>query len=306
MKKLMICVLSIFLFTSADNGNAETADVEKLKCPFTGKINATALFIRSKPDKKSKIVGRVLDGQRIEVLERTSVKETIAGKTASWYKISQGKKIRGYSFGGFIEKPEVFDNIPYKKSDIKIPDSIKGYYERMIYVEKKRIIQYKANVKRVGKKLILYCGKKKVVFTDSGMGDKDVQVYSFTGYYKDAKLFLVSAGFYEGHALYIINEKTGEKTTVWGVPVFSPDLKKFVCVSMDMEAGYSPNGIQIWEKRGNSFVKKYEKSLEWGPADPEWKNNKNIKLIKYERTKNCSYMKFNAYISGNGKSWVLR
>jgi len=306
MKKLLILLMLFSAISFSINAKAETASVEKIKCPFTGSINATALLIRSKPDKKGKIVGSVLDGHRIEVISRTDVKESIADITASWYKIKIPSGKKGYCFGGFIKKAEIVDHIPYGIAE-KCPDSIKDYYDRIRYFEKKKLKSAGPKVIRKNHSLILHCSKgRKVIFNDGDMKEEKTHVYSFKKYYKKAGQFLVMATYYESYGLFLVNEKTAKKMSVWGSPVFSPDKSKFICTSVDMEAGYVPNGIQIWEKRGNNYIKKYEKNIEWGAMDPKWTGNNTLQLTRYDRAKDYKLMKFKAELKRKGKRWVLR
>jgi len=307
MKKLSILLIFFLLISCSKNDQPKVSSIEKMKCPFTGRITATSLLIRSKPDKKAKILGRVPDGHRIEVISRSDIKETISGRASYWYEVKSLSGIKGYSFGGFIEKVEVMDQIPYEITE-KCPDSVKGFYECKRYKEKKKLAPVRSKVKREKHKLTLFCDSgKTVTFTDRDMDDSSVQVFSFKKYYKDEGQFLVGVAYYEGSSLYLVNEKTSKKITIWGTPVFSPDKKRFICVSLDMEAGYNPNGIQVWEKKGDSFIKKYQKELEWGPANPKWVDSNTIKMTRYDRTKEgYKFMSSQADLTFNKKRWVLK
>ena len=57
--------------------------------------------IRDTPTTMGKIIGSVLKGQTVVILERTNNEELITGKTGKWLKIENNGKT-GWAFGGFI------------------------------------------------------------------------------------------------------------------------------------------------------------------------------------------------------------
>lgn len=60
------------------------------------------LTMREEPTTKSKKIGSISSGQKVEILEKTLVKMTIEGLEDNWYKIrSSGKD--GFAFGGFLK-----------------------------------------------------------------------------------------------------------------------------------------------------------------------------------------------------------
>jgi hypothetical protein len=102
----------------------------------------------------------------------------------------------------------------------------------------------------------------------------------------------------------LINGDNCHKKLLWDEPVFSPDRKHFICSSVDMEAGYNPNGIQLWSKEGNRYVKIFEDQLTWAAANPRWINNTTIEFTRYDGYPG-HYMEFEAELKYNGNKWVL-
>lgn len=61
------------------------------------------LNIRSAPDVTGKIIGKVKNGKRVQVLGTVSSLQSIGGKSGYWVKVKGGNKI-GYTFDAFLEK----------------------------------------------------------------------------------------------------------------------------------------------------------------------------------------------------------
>lgn len=113
MKKLILLTLLAFsfliyadqkhMFTTANNG----------------------LVLREKPTIKSKRMGLIPYGTKVDILGKTKKQVTIAKKTSNWFKVRYNNK-SGWVFGGFLSDKPVSDNIITNKSagNISIGDSI--------------------------------------------------------------------------------------------------------------------------------------------------------------------------------------
>jgi hypothetical protein len=89
--------------------------------------------------------------------------------------------------------------------------------------------------------------------------------------------WLVEVSFYEGGEYELLDKENGVKTSLFSKPLFSPDNKYFICYSMDLEAGYDPNGIQLFmvdkKKPKNIWTKEIG---DWRPEEVRWKNDSII------------------------------
>ncbi len=164
--------------------------------------------------------------------------------------------------------------------------------------EKDLLVKYPA-VSRTGDCLIitLISGDKKEIcdvksgdpYDDSPYNDKGeaVRKYTFSGYVPTVGA-LFDVVYYEGGAKLAVNEKTGEEMQVLGTPVLSPHGSKFVAVNSDIEAGYTRNGFQLWQKKGDSFVLSLEYYLDgelypegfFGMSDAAWVDEHTFYFIK--------------------------
>ncbi|MDH3380042.1 MAG: hypothetical protein OEQ39_24235 [Gammaproteobacteria bacterium] len=114
--------------------------------------------------------------------------------------------------------------------------------------------------------------------TDAGEGSA---VYRMVGYLQrsDHELFLVRTFRHEATGYELLNKQTGNAISLYSAPNFSEDWSKFVDVSLDLEAGYMPNVIQIYKFENSEYIKVWVHRFPgWtrGPTDPVWLNNSAI------------------------------
>jgi hypothetical protein len=79
---------------------------------------------------------------------------------------------------------------------------------------------------------------------------------------------LVERTYYEGRDYLLINSSTGHRTALPDMPVISPGGRRILVASMDYEAGYQPNLLQVWRVTRDSLVREWE--LETGEYGPAW------------------------------------
>lgn len=94
----------------------------------------------------------------------------------------------------------------------------------------------------------------------------------------DGFYFLIRAYGYESNGYALVNKKTGQTINLYSIPIFSPDGKRIVDVSLDLDAGYQPNLIRIYKLRDKKYAIEWKhiyKDLK-GPANPVWLNNSAI------------------------------
>jgi hypothetical protein len=95
--------------------------------------------------------------------------------------------------------------------------------------------------------------------------------------------WLIGVTYYEGSEFLLVDREDGNKVWIWGRPVFSPDNKYFVAYSCDLDAGYDPNGFQLYEIKDKKAVLRWSKILEdWGPSDIRWKNDSTVYIEQWK------------------------
>lgn len=129
-------------------------------------------------------------------------------------------------------------------------------------------------VRREGDSLIfqLENGAQKVLLNN--LSDNDAYAeYHYQGYLPDLKHWVVYNAGYEWFSYDLVSRRTGEVIHTIGIPQLSPDKKYFLCSNSDLVAGFTDNGIQLYENRQGSIRQLDFRVLEkWGPVGIKWKN----------------------------------
>jgi hypothetical protein len=154
---------------------------------------------------------------------------------------------------------------------------------------------------REGKALKLQTDAGTVTFEDRiNIGERSAKYYLVSirdtlGYF-----YLIRVFGYESRGYILVDKKTGQTIDLYGMPIFSPDGKKFVSVSLDLEAGYIPNLIRIYELVDDKFAKEWEYVYQGmkGPANPVWLDNSAIVFfeVTYEKVPTEANLKKKPFI----------
>lgn len=144
-------------------------------------------------------------------------------------------------------------------------------------------------------------GGEKII--EDNLSDADVDIgkfqrNSFKEFRRDAGFYIIGTGVYEGGFYKLINASTGKEYTTGGYPYFSPDGKYILTAGFDIEAGYSFNGLELFENnKGNiTLLKKYEPSR-WGALAIQWVDTtsarvkaKSLEFIDHEMVEHEMYL----------------
>lgn len=87
----------------------------------------------------------------------------------------------------------------------------------------------------------------------------------------------VLAFYYESFDYILINQTDGTETHLWNKAVLSPDNKYILCGTVDIEAGFVPNGFQLWYVDDGKLVLQWEKELnDWGAEKLVWTKDTEV------------------------------
>jgi hypothetical protein len=162
--------------------------------------------------------------------------------------------------------------------------NVTNSYECAQKIEKYQLRHYGDLVKRDNNKLILKIDNGNDIVLENITGEFDGDMlYSFQEFFENINTYLIHIQYYEGIEFYIINKSSGEMTKVPGLIKISPDNTRLISFSIDLEAGYSPNGFVIYLIDNNSYLKDFEYyTNDWGPSNVEWITDKKIDIEKTE------------------------
>jgi hypothetical protein len=155
---------------------------------------------------------------------------------------------------------------------------------------------------REGKILRIKTDEGSVIFTDQIHPEEGYAKYFLLDHFirVSSIYFLIRAYGYEGSGYVLVSKKTGQTINLFGIPIFSPDGKRFADVSLDLEAGYNPNLIRIYRLIDNKYMIEWKHTYEdaRGPADPVWLSNSAIVFfeVTFDKSPTASNLKKQPFI----------
>ncbi|MBC7381858.1 MAG: hypothetical protein H7296_02560 [Bacteroidia bacterium] len=156
-------------------------------------------------------------------------------------------------------------------------------YSKVIKFNK--IVYDTSPIMKVNDKITLHLiNGKNIILEDSfPNSDNDDQVtYKYVGFLKEVGLYIVIAQYFESGEYLLIDNKTGSKTKVWGIPKLSPDNIHIIAASSAIGYEIMPNGIQLWKIQTNGIPKlewEYQQN-KWSPENVEWADKNTIYVFK--------------------------
>lgn len=102
---------------------------------------------------------------------------------------------------------------------------------------------------------------------------------TFEYYFKDFGFYSIRVQWGEGNGYKLVNHIDGKVTHLFGRPYFSPNGQFVISVNVDIEAGYSQNGFQLFKNENGKLkhLGNYEPSA-WGPYSAKWTDNDRLIL----------------------------
>ena len=146
-------------------------------------------------------------------------------------------------------------------------------------ISEKDFLKQDSRVSRVKDGLLftLSNGETKLLKENKTTEGDDYAAYSFQQALDDIGQWLVAGSYYESYDYILVDQEDGTETRLWGYPILSPDKKNFLTSSVDLEAGFVPNGFQLWSVEEKKPVKVYEVNLaDWGFTNMIWTNDNHI------------------------------
>ncbi|SMB87323.1 hypothetical protein SAMN00120144_1539 [Hymenobacter roseosalivarius DSM 11622] len=107
-------------------------------------------------------------------------------------------------------------------------------------------------------------------------------VYRFRGPLENSDFWVLDVTRWESGFVLLINQHTGRRTRLWGRPVLAPNGTHLVTSNSDMEAHYSPNGLQVWSlEKGIPLLRWNRVVNTWGPEEVRWLNDQTLVIRQY-------------------------
>lgn len=150
-----------------------------------------------------------------------------------------------------------------------------------LYIEKNKDL-----VSRNIDTLYLKCDNGEMVMLKNNRSDGDDMIFfDFKYLEKDLNAYIISCSLYESYNVWIINKQNADTLITINYPKVSPDKKKFICANLDLVAGFTTNGIELFKIENNKYILNGLRELSnWGPEEVMWKNDTTF-VIKALETK---------------------
>lgn len=149
-------------------------------------------------------------------------------------------------------------------------------------------------------------GRTLILADDTTQGDSYVR-HTYRGRVRGMPFQLVQQGYFEGQSYLLVHDTTGGKIRVDAPPVVSPDGRRFVTASMDLEAAFDPTRLMVWRIEGDTAITEFSlEPDEWGPSAPRWRGadtvefTANLQTTEPGRTRPVA-----GRLARNGEAWSL-
>jgi hypothetical protein len=121
-------------------------------------------------------------------------------------------------------------------------------------------------------------GRTLVLKTDSTVR----MIYRYAGYLKEIRSHVVHRVPYEDSGNYlVVDDSTGDSTTVWAMPVPSPDGTRFVLTSLDEDEESDVGNISVWRMVGRKPQKEFSiNEGGWRSSDAVWRDSVTIDFMR--------------------------
>ena len=111
---------------------------------------------------------------------------------------------------------------------------------------------------------------------DTTEGDRYVR-RSYEGGVSGTDFVAVRETYYEGWRYLLVHAATGRVTALPDAPIVSPDGRRLLVASGDLEAGYVPNVLQVWRIERDTMTAELEIETAafavgqgWAASSPRW------------------------------------
>jgi hypothetical protein len=164
-----------------------------------------------------------------------------------------------------------------------------------------------AGVRRDGDRLLLELRDGRVhTAADVEAEDETGIWYNWVGAI-GTRFWVVHGQHLEGNVHLLVDRQTGREHPLWDVPWPSEQRDRIFVGSLDLEARYNPNGIQLFRVEPERVVLEYELAADdWGPANPRWRGSS---VVEFEKVRYCEdsweHCRSPARLVWDGAAWEL-
>lgn len=133
-------------------------------------------------------------------------------------------------------------------------------------------------ITRKGRSLNIQTATGVRVFRNSTAEGEGAQGYLYAGSLLEGRYALLLVTGWEWWAYELVHLATGHSLPLGGVPLLSPDRSHAVVISLDLDAQYRKNTLELirFTEGGARRAFRWDFGPESGPSDPVWKDDTTV------------------------------
>jgi hypothetical protein len=135
--------------------------------------------------------------------------------------------------------------------------------------------------------IIINSNSRKVCFRNDTVEGESMVTYGLVSIISDPGYVHIKGTHWEWTTDHYINIRTGMVTEFWDSPILSPNKDRLLAYSSDIDAGFMPNGIQLFKISPDTIIKLFEKEIDaWGPDKVKWESDTSVIIKRFKLDKN--------------------
>jgi len=113
--------------------------------------------------------------------------------------------------------------------------------------------------------------------------------FQYLGYVRSINYYVLWQQHPEGNSIRLVNARNGKATSVDDMPIVSPDHKRFVTASLDLQAGFNPNRLTVWRLKSDTVVQEASFAADdWGPDSAAWLTTTSLRFARVAQSEDGS------------------
>lgn len=139
--------------------------------------------------------------------------------------------------------------------------------------EKVNLLRDSSYVSRVGDSLRLMTESGYVYLLNNSSDGDDLAHYTYLYFDQKINKYVISGSYWEAFDVVLIDKKTGEMMHVISIPTVSPNGKLALTSNKDLVAGFTLNGIELFDNTTTLKLIGTQELMDWGADDIKWLND---------------------------------
>lgn len=106
---------------------------------------------------------------------------------------------------------------------------------------------------------------------NSEQKEEQMLIYTYAGQLAELPWMVFGRSYYEGFDVGLLNLQTGRQSDLFSFPQLSSDKQWLIAANYDLDAGFTANGIQLFQVQADTLCKFFQIEPEkWGPTGVKW------------------------------------